>query len=142
MRECRYPVLGPMSARRGFSLIEVMVALTLMSVVLVSVAKIGVALTTNGRLNDIATKRNAVLQLEANKFGAVPFASLAGWSTADRSLSQGGFDYTRRLSITKVSSQRYTVTITVIPTLDPSKKESVAFDRTLPSSGTPLCVGC
>ena len=131
-----------MSPRRGFSLIEVMVALTLMSVVLVSVAKIGVALTTSGRRNDLAAKRNAVLQLEANKFGAVPFASLAGWSTADRSLSQGGFDYTRKLAIRKISSKRYTVTVTVIPTLDPSKKDSVVFDRTQPSSGTPLCVGC
>jgi len=131
-----------MSARKGFSLIEVMVALTLMSVVLVSVAKIGTALATRGSRNDLFVKRNAVLQLEANKFGAVPFASLAGWSTADKVLNQGGFAYTRKLSITKITSQRYTVIVTVVPTLDASKKDSVIIDRTMPSSGTPLCVGC
>jgi len=131
-----------MRAHRGFSLIEVMVALTLMSVVLVSVSRIGTALATRGRRNDLFVKRNAVLQLEANKFGAVPFATLAGWSTADQVLNQGGFDYTRKLSITRVNSQRYTVIVTVIPTLDPTKRDSVIIDRTLPSSGTPLCVGC
>lgn len=131
-----------MSTRRGFSLIEVMVALTLMSVVLVSVAKIGTAMATKGRQNDVMAKRNAVLQLEANKFGAEPFASLAGWRTADTVLVQGGFSYTRKMSITRMTSQRYTVKIIIVPTLDPSKKDSVVFDRTQPSSGTVLCVGC
>ena len=131
-----------MSTRRGFSLIEVMIALTLMSVVLVSVAKIGTAMATKGRQNDVLAKRNAVLQLEANKFGAVPFATLAGWRTADTVLTQGSFSYTRKLSITRITSQRYTVKITVVPTTDPSKKASVVLDRTQPSSGTVLCVGC
>jgi len=131
-----------MSARRGFSLIEVMVALTLMSVVLVSVAKIGTAVATRGRQNDVLAKRNAVLQLEANKFGAVPFASLATWRTADTVINQGGFSYTRKLTLTKVTSQRYTVKVIIVPTIDASKKDSVVFDRTQSSSGTVLCVGC
>jgi prepilin-type N-terminal cleavage/methylation domain-containing protein len=131
-----------MSARKGFSLIEVMVTLTLMSVVLVSVAKVGTALAVRGRRNDVLAKRNAALQLEANKFGAVPFASLANWSTADRVLTQGNFSYTRKLSIRQVSPTRYTVSITVVPSVDASRKDSIVFDRTLPSSGTPLCVGC
>jgi len=130
-----------MSARRGFSLIEVMIALTLMSVVLVSVAKIGTAMVTKGRQNDVLAKRNAVMQLEANKFGAVPFASLAGWRTVDTLLNQGDFSYTRKLSITKVTSQRYTVKVIIVPTIDATKKDSVVFDRTQPSNSV-LCVGC
>ena len=128
-----------MSTRRGFSLIEVMVALTLMSVVLVSVAKIGTAMVTKGRQNDVLAKRNAVLQLEANKLGAAPFASLAGWPT-DSVLTQGDFSYKRRLTITRVNASRYTVKIVILPTLDPSRKDSVIFDRT--QSSNVLCVGC
>jgi len=128
--------------RRGFSLIEVVVAMTILSIALVSLAKLATVIAVRGRDNDLLAHRTAALQLEANKFGAVPFSKLASWSTADQSFTRGGFTYTRKLTITPVSSSRYTITIVVIPSTDATRSQSVTLDRTLPPSGSPLCVGC
>jgi hypothetical protein len=83
-----------------------------------------------------------VLQLEANKFGAAAFSSLGTWSTTDRTFTRGTFSYTRKLSITGTGMTRYTIKVIVIPTVDPTKKDSVIIERALPPSGSPLCVGC
>ena len=53
-------------ARRGFSLTEVIMAMTLLSVVLLSLAKMSYVLSQRSRGNDQLAKRNAVLQQEAN----------------------------------------------------------------------------
>lgn len=128
--------------RQGFSLIEVMVAMTILSIVMMSLAKIGVSIAVKGRLNDIVAKRNAALQQEANKLGTVPFADLATWSTTTKTVVLDGFSYTRRLTISAPTSTRYSIKVVVTPTANTAKKDSIMFDRTRPPSGTPLCVGC
>jgi prepilin-type N-terminal cleavage/methylation domain-containing protein len=129
-------------ARKGFSLIEVMVAITVFSLVLLSLAKVTTALAMRGRTSDLVAKRNAALQLEANKLGAMPYARLAAWSSNVQTVTRGTFSYTRQLTLTRMSSNRYTVKIVVIPTLDPTKADSVMLDRTQPPQNS-LCVsGC
>jgi prepilin-type N-terminal cleavage/methylation domain-containing protein len=128
--------------RRGFSLIEVMVAMTLLSIVMMSLAKISVSVATRARMNDLVAKRNAALQLESNKFVTVPFDSLRNWSTTTKTFTRGDFSYTRRLTITQVTAMRYTVKVVVTPTKNTAKKDSVMLDRTKPPTGSPLCVGC
>ena len=134
--------LAGAARRRGFSLIEVMVAMTILSVVLLTIAQSATAVATRGRSSDLVAKRSAALQLEANKFLTVPFASLATWSTSDKTLTHGSFTYTRKLRITSISATRYTVTVTVVPSTDATKQDSLTFDRTLSSMGSPLCTGC
>ena len=119
-----------------------MVAMTIFGVVMLGMAQMAAAVSVKGRTNDLVAKRNAALQLEANKFGAVSFDSLKNWSTTDRVRSLGTFTYTRRLVITQTTSTRYTVKVVVTPTLDPSKKDSAMIERSLPPTGSPLCVGC
>ena len=131
-----------MTQRKGFSLIEVMVAMTILSIVMMSLAKIGVSVAVRGRTNDLTSKRNAALQLEANKLGTVPFGSLYTWSTANKTVTLNGFSYTRRMTITATSVNRFSIKVVVVPTIDPTKKDSVMFDRSRPSAGTPLCVTC
>jgi prepilin-type N-terminal cleavage/methylation domain-containing protein len=129
-------------SREGFTLIETIVALTMFAIVMLGMARMAAAVAVKGRTNDLTAKRNAALQQEANKFGAVPFNSLAAWPTANKTLSRGTFTYTRRLAITSVSPTRYTVKIVVTPASDPTKKDSVVIDRTRPPTGSPLCTGC
>jgi prepilin-type N-terminal cleavage/methylation domain-containing protein len=127
---------------RGFSLVEVMVAMTLLSIILVVLAKFATIIAVRGRGNDLTAKRTSALRLEANKFGAAPFSTLANWSTADKTITQGDFTYTRRLTITSQSATRYSIKIIVIPSSDATRTDSVLMDRTQPPAGTPLCVGC
>jgi prepilin-type N-terminal cleavage/methylation domain-containing protein len=131
-----------MKSRKGFSLIETMVAMTMFAVVMLGMAQMSAAVAVKGRTNDVVAKRNAVLQLESNKFGAASYASLANWPTATRTFTRGTFEYTRRLTITAASMTRYTVKVVIIPTVDPTKKDSIIIERSLPPAGSPLCVGC
>jgi prepilin-type N-terminal cleavage/methylation domain-containing protein len=128
--------------RKGFSLIEVMVAMTLLAIVLMSLAKMSLMVSMRGRGNDLFAKRTAVLQLESNKLGAVPYATLSTWPTTTKTLTLGDFTYKRRMAIANTSSSRYTIKIIVIPMSDTTKKDSVTLDRTLPATRTPLCTGC
>jgi len=128
--------------RRGFSLIEVMVAMTILSIALMSLAKLATMIAVRGRDNDLIAKRTAALQLEANKFGAVPFSALANWSTANQTITRANFTYTRKLTITAASSTRYTIKIVIVPSTATTRPDSITFDRTLPPTGSPLCVGC
>jgi len=116
--------------------------MTLLSIVMMSLAKISVSVATRARMNDLVAKRNAALQLESNKFVTVPFDSLRNWPTTTKTFTRGNFAYTRRLTITQVTAMRYTVKVVVTPTTNSSKKDSVIIDRTKPPTGSPLCAGC
>ena len=78
--------------------------MTILSLVLLNLAKVTTAIAMRSRTNDILAKRTASLQLEANKFGAVPFSSLAGWSTTDQTVTRGNFTYKRHLVMSPVST--------------------------------------
>lgn len=127
--------------RSGFSLIEVMVAMTILAIVLMSLAKLSTVVAVRGRGNDVVAKRMAVLQMEANKFGAMRFDSLATFPTTTKSFTVSGFSYTRRLTITSPSSNRRTIKIVIVPATKPTATDSIIFDRTKPGAGA-LCSGC
>jgi prepilin-type N-terminal cleavage/methylation domain-containing protein len=133
---------APRRARAGFSLLEVMVAMTMLSIILMSLAKISTVISVRSRSNDLVAKRSAILTLEANKFGAMPFDSLRLFSTTDVTRTLGGFSYTRTLTRVNNSSTRSTLKIVITPTTSPTLKDSVMLDRTKPSTTTPLCTNC
>jgi len=128
--------------RKGFSLIEVIIAMTLLAIVLMSLARMSLMVAVRGRGNDLFAKRTAVLQLEANKLGAVPYSTLSTWPTTTKTLTLGDFTYKRMMAIANTSTNRYTIKIIVIPMTDTTKKDSVTLDRTKPATSTPLCTGC
>jgi prepilin-type N-terminal cleavage/methylation domain-containing protein len=126
--------------RRGFSLVEVIMAMTLLAVVLMSLTRIIYALSKQGRDNTIVASRTFAVIKEANKFGAMPYTTLTAFSTAASTVTDGNFTYTRRLTITTVSTTT-TVKILIVPKADTTRKDSVFVYRTKPA-GSPLCVGC
>lgn len=115
-------------------------AMTLLSVILLSLAKMSFVLSQRSRGNDLLAKRNAVLMQEANKFSAMRYTSLATFSSGSATFTAGDFAYTRTLTITP-NTDRKDIKIVIIPTKDATKKDSVTVYRTLPP-GSPLCVGC
>ena len=141
MRLHRKRLIGRRS-RRGFSLTEVIMAMTLLSVVLLSLAKMSFVLSQRSRANGGLAKRNAVLMQEANKFSAMPFASIASYSTGSVTKTVGDFAFTRTLTITPSSDGvRKDIKIVITPSVTTTPKDSVTLYRTLPP-GSPLCVGC
>jgi len=130
------------NTRKGFSLIEVIIAMTLLAIVLMSLAKMSLMVGIRGRTNDLFAKRTAVLQLEGNKLGALPYSTLSTWSTAAQTLTLGDFTYKRQMAIANTGSNRYSIKILITPMSDTTKKDSVTLDRTKPATSTPLCTGC
>src|SRR4051812_39706901 len=89
--------------RRGFSLIEIVVAMGFLTIVLMSLTKIGFMLGKRSRDNSLVAKRTFALSKGANNFGAMPYAPLTAFSTPGTTVSDGGgpaFIYTRTLTIT------------------------------------------
>jgi prepilin-type N-terminal cleavage/methylation domain-containing protein len=127
--------------RRGFSLLEVLVAMTILAVVLLSLARFSAAISKRGRENDVVSNRTAALLKEANKFGAMPFDGLATIPSGTVTRTDGGFTYTRRLVNTASGNNRRTLRIVVTPADTAVRADSLTLERTRPSS-SPLCVGC
>lgn len=140
-RSRRRAVRRARGARPGFSLIEIVVAMTILAVVLLSLSGLAVKAAARAATNDLMVKRTAALQLEASKLGAMPFATLAALPTTSTAFTFEGFTYTRKLTRT-ASTNRYTVKIVIVPAIDSTKSDSVTFDRSDPPSSTPLCTGC
>lgn len=130
------------SNRQGFSLVEVMVAMTMLAIVMMSLAKMSVTVATIGRTNGVVAKRNAVLQMEANKLGAVPFDSLSKFSTTTKTFTQGTFSYERRLTITTTGTSRDSIKIVVTPTSNTAKADSVVIIRSKPLTNALCSSGC
>jgi prepilin-type N-terminal cleavage/methylation domain-containing protein len=131
--------------RNGFSLIEVMVAMTLISILLMGLARVTFQMAAASRGTDTVAKRNAALIQEANKFNAMSFDSLATVNTSTKDVTFGDFKFQRRLTITTVSSRHKTIKIVATPyiagVLTANKKDSVFVTRTKPA-GSPLCTTC
>ena len=145
-RRGRAAVRKASTARQGFSLIEIMVALTLLALVLSSLARLSLYVAVRARGNDAYAKRAAVLQLEANKLGALPMNSFATWSTIfkDSNFTVNGFTYKRRITVSQTSSSplQDSVKVVIIPSTSGVSADSAIIVRTKPNAATALCSGC
>jgi prepilin-type N-terminal cleavage/methylation domain-containing protein len=128
--------------RRGMSLIEVVIAMTLLAIVLTSLARVSVFVSSRGRTDEVIAQRSAAMQQQMAWLGGVPFTRLDSVSTGTASVTVGTFSYTRTIRITAPASNRRTITIVIVPTVDATKTDSITFDRAQPPVANPLCAGC
>lgn len=127
--------------RRGFSLVEIIVALTLIAFAMTALGKLAVVLSQRGRVTDLRGKRALALQRQVNKFLTLNYDTLKTFPTTTKTDTAGDFVYTRQLSITANGASEYTVKIVLVPASDTTQKDSVSFERTKPASSV-LCTGC
>ena len=128
--------------RAGFSLVEVIIALTVLSVAMMMLARLSLLVSQRGRTNDLVSKRNAALAQEAGRFGVMSFSDIAKQSSGSTFMLVGDFSFTRIVTVTATTANRYTIKIVVAPIASEFKPDSVVFSRTRPATGSPLCVGC
>jgi len=136
-------------ARRGLSLIEVLVAVMVLSISMTFVGHISASLTQSGRRNDVIAKRTFAMQQTANIVGALPFKSLTPTVLpASKTMALGDFSYVRRIAITISGTtsvgQTATISITIVPQTgimsDTLLKDSLQMYRSAPLCGTALGV--
>ncbi|MEK7402003.1 MAG: prepilin-type N-terminal cleavage/methylation domain-containing protein [Gemmatimonadota bacterium] len=128
--------------RGGFSLAEVIIALTVLSVAMMLLARLSYLVSQSGRTNDLVAKRNAALAQEAGRFGVMGFTDIAKQSSGSTLMLVGDFTFTRRLTITATKSNWYTIKVVVAPQASEFRADSVTFSRTRPGTGTTLCITC
>ena len=107
-------------------------------------ARLSWLVSQRGRANDLVSKRNAALAQEAGRFGVMSFATIAQQTigTTSTSMLVGDFTFTRTVTITATSSNRYTIKVVIAPVASEFKADSVILSRTRPAAGSPLCSNC
>jgi prepilin-type N-terminal cleavage/methylation domain-containing protein len=138
-----------MIARRGLSLIEVIVAIVMLGVVMTFVGHVSASIAAANKSNNLIAKRTFAMQQQANLIGALPYASLnSSVVPASKTFTLGDFTYLRRVTMTQSGSvstgYAMTITITIVPQTgipsDTLKQETVTMVRSNPSCGTALLV--
>lgn len=133
--------------RSGLSLVEILVAVMVLSVAMTFVGHISTGIAQASRRSDIIAKRTFAMQQQANVIGALPFSSLTTTILpATKNFTLGDFTYTRQVSLLIAGSastgQKATITITVVPQTgiasDTLLKESLTMYRSAPLCGTSL----
>lgn len=135
-------------ARAGFSLVEVLVALGMLSLMLMGLARVTFQMAQASRTNGTVAKRTAVMIQESNKFNAINFNSLMGFNNSSTNLTFGDLTFQRRVEVTpnvSGSTTNYKVKVVITPyvggILTTTLKDSFYVFRTNPP-GSPLCTTC
>lgn len=100
--------------RRGVSLIEVLVAISILSVVLVG---LGGIMFRVGRMNiraNLGTHHTAAVQLAAGWIGTIPYDSL-GAAVGCQSMNVSTLSYTRCVEVDTISSRQIKASVIVQP---------------------------
>lgn len=113
--------------RAGFSLIEIIIAMTLLAVVLSTLAYLAGAAATRAKANSRNTYRMALANELTDQFIALPYDTLDLKVRTD-TLAAGGQRYARRVQVAAIgtSTIKKKVSITIIPLL--SRKDSLRVE--------------
>jgi len=137
-RSSRYTMQRPRrntskSARSGFALLEIMVALTLLAVVLTPLAAMIFRITSQSHTIVGASYRNAVLLDEINYFESLPYDSLTTGTTTSTVSAQ---PYPRTVSVTIAETWQHaearmkTIRVIIRPDNQLYKPDTAFFART------------
>jgi prepilin-type N-terminal cleavage/methylation domain-containing protein len=126
-------------SRRGFTLIEIMIAMTILVVMLGGFAALTFQYIRNAETASATMARAAIVNEQVQSLTALPFDSLSQRAGCI-SVTTGPLAYRRCITLTTVSSTQVTVTLIITPTstLIKVKADTTAFDRTKPVTYNPL----
>ena len=133
---------GPSKARKGFVLVEVIVAMVLLAVAVTSLAAMMYSVSQNGMKATGDAYRNGVLMQEVNRYEGVPYDSVTVGTTS-YSESAGVYPHTRTVTVAEpVANVVKTVKIVITPLNTLYKPDTVRFARTKARSSRVLCTSC
>jgi type II secretory pathway pseudopilin PulG len=129
-------------ARRGISIIEIIVAMTLLAVVIGALGVLSSRTATKSRKLDLTSARTFVLMQQSNRFSVLPYDSIPSYAPKTDTVIAGRFKYERHLSFTEgVTGSEYRIVKVLLFQLDdPAKKDSLIFLRAKTYAKSPLFI--
>jgi prepilin-type N-terminal cleavage/methylation domain-containing protein len=117
-------------ARAGFSLIEIMVSVTLLAIVLTSLAGLSFTAAKHQRDVTAATYRAALMAEQVNRLTSIPFGALP-MEPVDSLVPDGPLPHRRLITVTSLSATVSQVRIIIAPTASHLRADTVSFDRSI-----------
>lgn len=128
-------------ARRGFTLIEVIVAMLLLAIAVSSLAALTHSVSQSSIKVTGAAYRNGILMQEVNRLIALPYDSVAV-GVFSYSATSGPYPHTRVITVASPVDKVKTVNIVVTPTNPLYKPDTLKFIRTNARTSKVLCTIC
>ena len=130
--------------RDGVSLIEIMVAMTLLVVVLGALSVLTTRTVKRSRDLDVGSARTFVLMQQSNRFSSLPYDSIPQYAPRVDTVITGRYKYERRLTFVQgtTGSEYRTLKVMLKPINDTTKanqkSDSLLFQRAKTYAKTPL----
>jgi prepilin-type N-terminal cleavage/methylation domain-containing protein len=128
--------------RRGISLIEIIVAMTLLAIVLSTLAVLSAKTAARSRALDLGSARTFVLMQQSNRFSVLPYDSIPFYAPKLDTVYAGRFKYLRRVTYTQglTGSEYRTIKVLLLPVIDTTKRDSLTFQRAKTYARSPLFI--
>ena len=128
--------------RKGFALIEVIVAMVLLAVAVSSLAAMMYSVSQSGMKATGNAYRNGVLMHEVNRLEGIPYDSIAIGSSSV-AVSTMPYPHTRVITVTEpVARTIKSITVVITPVNVKFKPDTVSFIRTRARTSRALCTTC
>jgi type II secretory pathway pseudopilin PulG len=129
-------------ARRGVSIIEIIVAMTLLAVVIGALGVLSARTATRARTLDLKSARTFVLMQQSNRFSVLPYDSISLYAPRTDTVIAGRFSYARRVTYTQsmTGSEYKTIKVFLIQVGDSTIKDSLTFLRAKTYAKSPLFI--
>jgi prepilin-type N-terminal cleavage/methylation domain-containing protein len=128
--------------RKGFVIVEVIVAMVLLAVAVTSLAALMYSVSQKGMVAAGNAYRNGVLMNEVNRLEATPYSLIAVGSTTV-SVTTGPYPHNRVITVTEpIVNSVKNVNVIITPTNVNLRPDTVSFMRTNPRTSKVLCTTC
>jgi type II secretory pathway pseudopilin PulG len=133
----RRKVFGDAAVRRGITLIEVVVALTVFAMVTAGIAGFTTQVARGSRLNSLASVRAGALAAQINRLEVLPYDTLPSRAGCT-SISAGLVPRTECIAVQDLAAGRRRVTFILRPDNTALRPDTVILERTRPRQYHPL----
>jgi Tfp pilus assembly protein PilV len=133
---------GTTRPRRGISIVEILVAMTLLVVVIGSLGVLSARTARRARTLDLKSARTFVLMQQSNRFSVLPYDSISFYAPKNDTVIAGRFKYARRVTYTQsmTGSEYKTVKVYLIQVGDSTVTDSLTFLRAKTYAKSPLFI--
>jgi len=128
--------------RKGFSVVEVIVAMVLLAIAVSSLAALTYSVSQSAMTATANAYRNGVLMQEVNRLEGLPYDSVVVVSSSTDFLT-GPYQYTKKINIAEPTVNLVkTIQVIIVPKSTKFKPDTANFIRTKARTSHVLCTDC